>query len=111
MTTPERRVNDLGGGLPAGSVDLHEHATTLFEKRVDALYSLLSHPSIRIFPVDALRRTIEASTAEEYASRGYYEKWIYAIRDILIEQSVIDRAELDERIAALAEQEAREAKA
>lgn len=100
MSTPERRVNDLGG-LPAGPVDGHGHAATLFEKRVDALFSLLSHPSIRAFPVDALRRTIEGNTAEDYASRGYYEKWVYAIRDILIEQSVIDRTELEQRIAEL----------
>jgi hypothetical protein len=101
MTTPDRRVNDLGG-LAAGPVDRHEHANTLFEKRVDAMFSLLSQQPIRAFTSDALRRSIEASTAEDYATRGYYEKWLYAIRDMLIEQDVVDRGELEARIARLA---------
>jgi hypothetical protein len=109
MTTPEQRVNDLGG-LPGGPIDKHEHATTLFEKRVDALFMLMTSPSIGAFRVDALRRAVEASTADEYASRGYYEKWVYALRDLLIEQGVVSQAEVDARIAELAASESAKAK-
>ena len=43
MSNPDRKVNDVGG-LDGGSLDLTEHANTLFEKRVDALVMLLVHP-------------------------------------------------------------------
>ncbi len=105
MATPERRVNDVGG-LDAGPIDRHEHANTLFEKRVDAMVMLLVGPQLACFRVDALRRAIEGITPEEYARRGYYEKWLMATRDLLIEQGVVGREELDARIAALAAEEA-----
>ena len=51
--------------------------------------------------VDALRRAIEANSPETYASRGYYEKWLYAVRDLLVEQEVLAPAEIEARISAL----------
>ncbi len=102
---PERRVNDVGG-LEGGSVIQAEHAVTLFEKRVDALVMLMVSPGIGAFKVDALRRAVESNSPEAYTSLGYYVKWLNATRDLLIEQGVIDAAELDQRIAALAAAEA-----
>ena len=106
MAIPERRVNDVGG-LPGGPVDAHEHAVSLFEKRVDALVMLLAGPAIGAFKVDALRRAVESNSPEAYTSLGYYVKWLNAVRELLIEQAVIDRDELDGRIAALAAAEER----
>ena len=100
MSNPDRKVNDVGG-LDGGSLDLTEHANTLFEKRVDALVMLLVHPSIGAFKVDALRRAVESNSQEDYAELGYYAKWLRAVRDLLIEQQVFTAAELDARIAAL----------
>jgi hypothetical protein len=104
-SVPERRVNDVGG-LPGGIIDRDEHGVTLFEKRVDAMLMLLVGPSVGAFTVDALRRAVENNSPEEYTSLGYYVKWLNAIRDLLAEQGVVDRAELDRRIAALAAAEA-----
>lgn len=101
MNVPERRVNDVGG-LDAGPIVPHEHAVTLFEKRVDALLILLASPGIGAFRVDALRRAIESNSPEAYTSLDYYVKWLNAVRDLLIEQDIIDRNELEQRIAALA---------
>lgn len=100
MTIPDRRVNDLGG-LPGGPVDRHEHPNTLFEKRVDAMVMLLTHPATGAFRVDGLRRAVEANSAEDYVSRGYYEKWLYAVRDLLVEQSIVTQAELDARMTRI----------
>ena len=96
----DRRVNDVGGS-PAGEIDREEHPTTLFEKRVDALVMLLTGPAVGAFKVDALRRAIEQNTAEDYRRFGYYDKWIRAIRDLLIEQEVLTAAEIDARIAEI----------
>jgi len=101
MSIPERRVNDVGG-LPGGAIDRSEHAITLFEQRVDALFALMSNPEIGAFKADALRRAVESCTAEQYATRSYYEKWLYALRDLLIEQNVVDRTELEARVKMLA---------
>jgi len=97
MSEPERKVNDVGG-LPGGPVDRTEHAQTLFEKRVDALVMLMIHPSTGIFKVDALRRAIEQNSPEDYARLGYYEKWIRAVRDLLIEQEVLGAEEIARKV-------------
>lgn len=102
----DRRVNDVGG-LPAGPIDREEHATTLFEKRVDALVMLLTSPEVGAFKVDALRRAIEQNTAEDYRRFGYYDKWIRAIRDLLIEQEILTAEEIDARIADIRKRRAK----
>ena len=100
MSVSDRKVNDVGG-LEAGAVDRRESAQTLFEKRVDALVMLLTHPRLGAFKVDALRRAVEQNSPEDYATLGYYEKWLRAIRLLLLEQDVIAEDELDRKIAAV----------
>jgi nitrile hydratase len=96
----ERKVNDIGG-LPAGPVCKDEHPSTLHEKRVDALLRLLSGPKLEAFTVDAMRRAIESNTEEDYRNLGYYDKWIRAVRDLVIEQQVLSRDEIDARVELL----------
>ena len=98
----ERKVNDIGG-LPAGPVCLDEHPTTLHEKRVDALLRILSGPKLEAFTVDAMRRAIESNTEEDYRNLGYYDKWIRALRDLVVEQQVLSRDEIDARVELLRE--------
>lgn len=93
----ERKVNDIGG-LPAGPVCQDEHPNTLHEKRVDALLRLLSGPKLEAFTVDAMRRAIESNTEEDYRNLGYYDKWIRAVRDLVIEQQVLSRDEIEARV-------------
>jgi nitrile hydratase len=96
----ERKVNDIGG-LPAGPVCLDEHPSTLHEKRVDALLRLLSGPKLEAFTVDAMRRAIESNTDEDYRNLGYYDKWIRAVRDLVVEQQVLSREEIEARVELL----------
>jgi protein-tyrosine phosphatase len=96
----ERKVNDIGG-LPAGPVCQDEHPNTLHEKRVDALLRLLSGPKLEAFTVDAMRRAIESNTEEDYRNLGYYDKWIRAVRDLVIEQQVLSRDEIETRVEQL----------
>ena len=96
----ERKVNDIGG-LPAGPVCQDEHPNTLHEKRVDALLRLLSGPKLDAFTVDAMRRAIESNTEEDYRNLGYYDKWIRAVRDLVIEQQVLSRDEIETRVEQL----------
>lgn len=93
------------GGEPAGAVERKEHDYALWEKRVDALMLLLSHPKRRLLSVDELRRNIEGLPPEAYDTMSYYERWISAIANTLLQRGVITTDELGRK---LAEVEARE---
>jgi hypothetical protein len=106
MPGPEpvaRAMHDLGGVEPLASaaIDRREQALTQFDKNVDALMYLLSHPSRRIIRVDELRRAIESLTADEYERFGYYERWLRAMHDLLIEKGVLRADEVARRMAEL----------
>jgi hypothetical protein len=91
-----RGVHDIGG-LPAGEVVPAEHDYALWEKRVDALMVLLSEKEL--LRVDELRRNIESLGSDAYDKMNYYERWIYAISQTLIQRGVISVDELGRRIA------------
>ena len=88
------------GGLPAGRVEKSEHDYALWEKRVDALMMLLSAPQRQLVKVDELRRNIEALGPEAYDAMGYYERWMHAICQTLIQPAVISIDELGPKMAA-----------
>lgn len=93
------------GGLTAGPVERQEHDYALWEKRVDALMVLLSAPSRRMLFVDELRRNIEALPPEAYDKMSYYERWISAIANTLLQRGTISADELGRKMAEI---EARE---
>ena len=93
---PFRGIHDIGG-LPAGPVEATEHDYALWEKRVDALMVLLSKKGM--LTVDELRRNIEGLGAEAYDTMSYYERWIYAITQTLIQRGTLSIEELGQRIA------------
>ena len=94
------------GGLPAGAVEATEHDYALWEKRVDALMVLLSHKDRRLLTVDELRRNIESLGPEAYDKMTYYERWIYAITQTLLQRGVITVDELGRKIEAIRASEA-----
>ena len=91
------------GGLDFGPIDRSEHDLALWEKRVDAMLILLVGAKKGAFKIDAMRRVIEDYGQQEYDATTYYEKWIRAIRNLVVEQEILTRAELEARIAAVAE--------
>jgi len=92
-----RSHHDMGG-LPAASVEAAEHEYAPWEKRVDALMMLLSHKDRRLLTVDELRRNIEALGAEAYERMSYYERWMHAITQSLIQRGTITVDELGRRM-------------
>lgn len=99
---PDRRQHDLGG-LELGAIDRHEHPRTLYEMRVDAMLMLLTNPACGAFKVDALRRAIENYSRLDYEGLPYYDRWVKAIRQLLVEQDVLSNAQIDARIQAIRE--------
>lgn len=101
-----RGYHDIGG-LPAGPVERGEHDFAPWEKRVDALMMLLSHPSRQLVSVDELRRNIESIGTGAYDQMSYYERWIYSVTQTMIQRGVIN---IDELSRKMAEVEARQRK-
>jgi hypothetical protein len=102
MTEPDpRRSHHDMGGLPAGTVEPTEHDYALWEKRVDALMVLLSRRSTPLLTVDELRRNIESLGPGSYDSMTYYERWIFAITQTLVQRGVITVDELGRKMAAI----------
>ena len=95
-----RAAHDVGG-LDFGPIDRAEHDPALWEKRVDAMLILLVGPKKGAFKIDAMRRVIEDYGQQEYDATTYYQKWVRAIRNLLIEQEIITRAELEKKFAAV----------
>ena len=98
-----RRHHDMGG-LPDGPVDTSAHEAELWEKRVDAMRNLLGHK--KLYRVDEHRRHIEDLPPGDYDGMSYYERWILAISQHMIERGVFTSDELGRKMA---EVEAREA--
>jgi hypothetical protein len=99
-----RSHHDMGG-LPAGAVERTEHDYALWEKRVDALMMLLSSSDRRLLTVDELRRNIESLGPDAYDKMSYYERWIYAITQTLIQRGVITVDELGRKIKVVQDRE------
>jgi hypothetical protein len=111
MTTPTRKtflregadgraIHDVGG-LDFGPIDRDEHDLALWEKRTDAMLILLATKK-SIFKIDAMRRVIEDYGQQEYDRTTYYEKWIRAIRNLIVEQEIVTPAEVDQRMREVA---------
>lgn len=90
--------HDLGG-RDFGAIDRSDHIRSDWDNRVDAMQRLLRLTGL--WSVDELRRAIESLAPEDYLSFSYYEKWISALRLLLVEKGVLDEAEIQARIAQL----------
>lgn len=94
-----RRWHDMGGGL-AGPVPREDHDFALWEKRVDALMVLSSAKGH--FTVDGLRRVLEDMGEAAFETMTYYERWIAAINQNLVEAGVYTTAELAAKMSQVA---------
>jgi hypothetical protein len=91
----ERQHHDLGG-RPAGKVERTEHEHADWERRVDALETLLA--SKRLVPRDQRRKHIEALPPALYDGLSYYQRWLVGLTQSLVERGVISTAELAKKM-------------
>jgi Nitrile hydratase beta subunit len=89
----ERGHHDMGG-LPAGRVERTEHDYGDWERRIDALAVLLN----RKISVDQRRRNIEALPPGDYDAMSYYERWVIALGQALIQRGIITTEELGRKM-------------
>lgn len=96
----KRGVHDMGGDA-AGPIDRHEHEATLVERRIDAMMQLMRDEKRRLWLTDENRRTIESMSPGDYETSDYYQRWLHALRGLLVEKGVLTEAEIAERLAAV----------
>jgi len=93
-----RSTHDVGG-LEFGPIYREEHDLALWEKRTDAMLRLLVGTEKRAFTVDGMRRVIEDYGQQQYDRTTYYEKWIRAVRNLIVEQGIVNREEIEAPMA------------
>ncbi len=91
-------VHDRGGWPGAGAIDTSEHQYSIWEKRTDAMMSLVMRQG-RVFRVDEMRRAIESIPPERYESMTYYERWLAALESLLVEKGLLEAGEVDRKLA------------
>ncbi|HVL37394.1 MAG TPA: hypothetical protein VM489_17125 [Burkholderiales bacterium] len=90
-----RSHHDLGG-QPAGLVERHEHDYADWERRVDAMCVLLG--AKRLLTVDERRLAIETMAPEDYDRLAYYERWVVALGQTMIQRGLVTTDELKRKM-------------
>jgi hypothetical protein len=88
------------GGEPAPRVTPTEHDYAEWERRVDALVTLLTgvRAPKSYMTVDELRKNIEAIGPEAYDRMSYYERWVTSLVQTLIQRGVVTTEELGRKM-------------
>ena len=97
----DRRRHHGMGGLDGGPVDRDSHDHAPWEKLVDALKMLLFDDKRQLVNSDELRRGIEDLGADAYDRYSYYERWMAAITNVLLEKQVLSVEELADKMAQI----------
>jgi hypothetical protein len=90
-----RSHHDMGG-LPAGPVERNEHDYAAWERRVDAMSVVLL--TKKRVTVDERRRAIETLAPQDYDALSYYERWVIALGQTLIQRGLITTNELKDKM-------------
>eukprot|EP01083_Nonionella_stella_P065274 170894_1 len=87
-------THDLGANNDFIDQSLHRDVTSLtyWERKVDAFVILLR--KAKVFNVSEMRKQIELIPKKSYLTIAYYEKWIYATTQCLLNKGVINESEL-----------------
>ena len=90
-----RSHHDMGG-QPGSKVEPLEHDYEDWERRIDAMAVLLwgLKGTKKLLTVDEHRKAIESLPPQAYDSMAYYEKWIVALAQCLVQRGVVTSAEL-----------------
>ncbi|MEP3846634.1 MAG: ScnB-like protein [Paracoccaceae bacterium] len=97
LSHPDTRgIHDLGGVLNE-PFNEDEHDYDPWEKRTHALRELLARKGL--LKVDELRRAVEELGEEKYKRLTYYEQWIWAMSQIMIERGLVTDDAMGRKIA------------
>lgn len=98
-------VHDLGGMHGMGPIVREDNEPVFhhdWERRVFALFFSIFAGGH--YNVDEFRHAIERMDPVQYLSSSYYEHWLHALETLLVENGAILPAELEAKIAQLAQE-------
>jgi hypothetical protein len=87
-------IHDLGGA-PGGPIEKKGHEVEDWERLADAITIALDIKGLKT--TDEHRRAQESLSPELYRRLGYYERWVAATEQLLVEKGILTREEIDER--------------
>ncbi|WP_027244370.1 nitrile hydratase subunit beta [Leisingera daeponensis] len=96
------RVHDMGGRFGDGPVLPEAEDAPVFAEdwHARALAVTLACGALGQWNIDTSRHAREKLPPKDYARFSYYEKWIAALADLLVEKGVLTRADLQGKGAA-----------
>lgn len=100
-------MHDLGGMHGMGPINPEPQEPVFHEPWERTVFGLF----ITVFAgghfnVDEFRYAIERMNPAHYLQSPYYEHWMHAMEDLLVQRGVLTRAEIDGRMAQLAKEAA-----
>jgi hypothetical protein len=84
------------GGKEAGPINAEDHDFALWEKRVDALRKVVEAHGLT--NVDSMRRALEDMGEEAFETMSYYERWMNATTQNLMEAGAFSIDELNAKM-------------
>jgi nitrile hydratase subunit beta len=92
-----RGHHDIGGLPGGGPIDQSEHSLSDWEILADAVNQALGARGVK--RTDEMRRAREEMDSAAYRHMTYYERWIASIEAILIEKKILNKEEIDRKLA------------
>jgi hypothetical protein len=96
-------IHDLGGTDGFGPINPEPNEPVFHEPWEGRMYALnIACGALGKWNLDRLRYMREKMNPAEYLTTGYYESWLYRLENLLIENGLVTREELEKRRAELA---------
>ena len=92
-----RGHHDVGGLPGAGPIDQSQHELSDWEILADAINQALGAKGVK--RTDEMRRVREEMDSAAYRDMSYYERWIASIEAILIEIKILEKQQIDRKLA------------
>ena len=89
------------GGQKFGPINFNSKKKSALDKRIDVLQRLVGWGGAKIYRVDELRFKIESISEENYKKLSYYERWLFAIYNLLIDKDVLSEKEIENKLKYL----------
>lgn len=90
------RVHDMGGRYGDGEIPEKDDSVVFHTKwEARTLATTLAIGGLGLWNIDASRHSRERLMPQEYASFTYYEKWLAAATNMLVENGALTLADLD----------------
>ena len=91
------RIHDMGGRLGYGPIVSEEHGGSFFVENwhARALAITLAAGFLGRWNIDASRHSRERLTPNDYTRFSYYERWLAALANLLLERGLVTREELE----------------